>query len=422
MFLSNKKRYFSLLLSFLLCSCNSQLTGTWENIIADNVINVNNNIVSPFNTIMCLKYFFTDKEEDIKDEKINEISSLYNKEVKRLHKLYDRHNSYLDDNNELLTNLKTINDSYGTNKEIKCDKELYDLLKFSIEAFNFTNGYFNIFTGHLVSFWEDCFNKANNLNDLATFDPYFNDEVQEELESLVKSVPNSIEKISQQLTFNDANLSVKFNKLDFNNVRPSITLGGIAKGKTNDIIKEKLIENNYEKGYLISGNSSISSLSKPIYSKENKGQKISVINPLNNSFSNQQSAFSIKFKDKFNFSTSGSHIDGKYYSFKDENGNLIYRHHIINPYTGYPLSYHNSISIYSSTFSNAMLDVLSTAFMNLSLEDGLELKKEILNKFPNNNLELFYLENLKEGISLYYTSNIDNTLEIYEGVGTINEK
>lgn len=422
MFLSNRKKIVSLLLLLSLCSCNNQLTGTWENIIADNVINSNNNIVSPFNTIMYLKYFFKDKEDNIKDEKINEISSIYKNEVTRLHKLYDRHNSYLDESNELLVNLKTINDSYGTNKEIKCDKELYDLLKFSIEAFEFTNGYFNIFTGHIISFWEDCFDNANNFNDLTSFDPYFNESAKQELETLVESVPNSLEKIQQQLTFNDENLSVTFNKLDFNLVRPSITFGGIAKGKTNDYIKEKLINNNYTNGYLISGSSSISSLSKPIYSKKNKGQKISVINPLNNSFSSQQYAFSIQFKNEFNFSTSGNHIDGKYYSFKDENDNLVYRHHIINPYTGYPLSYHHSISIYSSTFSNAMLDVLSTTFMNLSLEEGIELKKEILKKFPNNDLELFYLENLNDGIGLYYTSNINDTLEIYEGVKVLNEK
>ena len=74
-----------------------------------------------------------------------------------------------------------------------------------------------------------------------------------------------------------------------------------------------------------------------------------------------------------------------------ENDNIIYRHHIINPFTGYPESYYRSVSIKTSYFSNAYVDAFSTAFMNLSIEDGKVLRNKILSQFNNADLEVYYL-------------------------------
>ena len=197
-------------------------------------------------------------------------------------------------------------------------------------------------------------------------------------------------------------------------------MGGIAKGYATDIIKENLLKNGYKDGYLISGGSSISTLSKPIYTRKEKGQKLSVINPEKSNIMEKEAAFSIKFTEEFNFSTSGNYTTNKSYSFLDNDGNIVYRHHIINPFTGYPESLHRSVSIATSYFSNAQVDALSTAFMNLSVEDGLKLRKALLEKYEGSNLEVFYLDQQgrKENavVTVIATSNVNDTLTVADGV------
>ena len=243
---------------------------------------------------------------------------------------------------------------------------------------------------------------------------------------MVDSIPNTLEQIEQQLTFDNENKTVTFNKCDFNNeVKPIISVGGIAKGYATDIIKATLKNKGYTDGYLISGGSSISSLSKPIYTKEVGGQKISVINPAKSTFFEKQRAFSLLITEEFSFSTSGNYTDNKSYSFVDNEGNRIYRHHIINPFTGYPESYYRSISILTTSFSNLMVDALSTAFMNLNLEDGMKLRNKILELYPDSNLELMYLlqeNDDKNAIcTVHATSNINGTLQAAEGIEIIYE-
>ena len=164
---------------------------------------------------------------------------------------------------------------------------------------------------------------------------------------------------------------------------------------------------------------------KPIYSKDSLGQKISVINPELSNIISKVPAITMYFTDEFNYSTSGNYTDGKHYNFMDGD-NMIYRHHIINPYTGYPESYYRSVSIKTSYFSNAYVDAFSTAFMNLSIEDGKLLKDKILKQFPGSDLELFYLTQTGKKDSatftVYATSNVNGTLVAGDKVNIVYEE
>ena len=336
-----KIRKLSLLLIVMLLSSCKEVTGTWKSFVAtdEKVISTVNTRVTPFNTVMQINYFLNDENED-NETLFNNVTNLFNNEVARLHKNFDRHYNYLD-NDELINNIKVINDSYGTNKEIKCSNELYSLLKLSVECYELTDGYFNVFSGNITDFWNSIFDRAYNDYEatLKDYEPSYNEELASKLALLVDSMPSNVDEINQQLTFNDENKTVIFNKCDFNNdIVPLISTGGIAKGYATDLIKEKLVNNGYKDGYLISGGSSISTLDKPIYSKDSKGQKISVINPEISNIIEKKPAFSLHYKDEFNFSTSGNYTDNKNYYFIDENDNIIYRHHIINPFTRYPES------------------------------------------------------------------------------------
>ena len=193
---------------------------------------------------------------------------------------------------------------------------------------------------------------------------------------------------------------------------------------TTDLIKNRLKTIGYVDCYLISGGSSISSVSKPIFTEEAGGQKISVVNPAKSTFFSKESAFSLKVTEEFSFSTSGNYTESKNYPLEVD-GNRLYRHHIINPFTGYPESHYRSVSILTHSFFNVMVDALSTAFMNLNLEEGMKLRKKILEKYPDSDLELLYLlqENDDQNAicTIHTTSNINETLIAAEGIEIIYE-
>ena len=424
-----KKKLLPLLLVFTLISCNNDIKGEWKThvVTVASTQTTANTYVTPFNTSMQINYFLNEKnKEEVNINAFNNVKKIYESEVNRLHVLFDRHYYYKDNDGEVFTNVKTINESYGSGTPIKCSDELYELLKQGVECFKLTDGMFNIFTGSLTNYWDQVFASVYSYEPLDSCDPNFNELKRLELEELVNSIPKTLEQIEEQLTFDDENKTVTFNKCDFNNdIKPIISVGGIAKGYATDIIKETLKNNGYIDGYLISGGSSISSLSKPIYTKEVGGQKISVINPAKSTFFEKQRAFSLLITEEFSFSTSGNYTDNKSYVFIDEDGNRIYRHHIINPFTGYPESYYRSISILTTCFSNLMVDALSTAFMNLNLEDGMKLRNKILELYPDSNLELMYLlqeNDDKNAIcTVHATSDINGTFQAAEGIEIIYE-
>lgn len=427
-----KKILFPCVILLSLCSCGETIKGSWHSIVAtqDDIITTINTTVPPFNTVMNLNYFLYDDQEDKNDQILNQVTSIYNSEVSRLHKIFDRHYYYKaqdDYSVDVITNIKTINDSYGTNQEVKCSDELYSLLKTSIHGYELTNGYFNIFTGSLTDYWNQIFDEVLNFGgSLQDNDPYYNESKKQQLEEIVSSIPNTIEEVKQQLTFNDENKTVIFNKLEKNVIRPYISVGGIAKGMATDIIKNKFIESGYLNGYLISGGSSISTVSKPIYTNKEKGQNLSVINPATSNIVEKKAAFSLKFTEEFNFSTSGNYTTGKSYSFKTDNGDIVYRHHIINPFTGYPESYYRSVSIATSYFSNAMVDIFSTALMNTSIEEGIVLRNKLFEMYPNGDFNVFYLRQIGDDdnaeVTVYATSDMNKTLKTEKGVNVVYEK
>ena len=157
-----KIRKLSLLLIVMLLSSCKEVTGTWKSFVAtdEKVISTVNTRVTPFNTVMQINYFLNDENED-NETLFNNVTNLFNNEVARLHKNFDRHYNYLD-KDELINNIKVINDSYGTNKEIKCSNELYSLLKLSVECYELTDGYFNVFSGNITDFWNSIFDRAYN--------------------------------------------------------------------------------------------------------------------------------------------------------------------------------------------------------------------------------------------------------------------
>ena len=397
---------FCLLL--LVSSCSSTNVGEWISIGSSSVhvkTTTPGTNVSPFNTVFLLKYFENDKkdydasfEEELKNTFIDTITST--------HKEFDRHYSYYlnDSSKDLITNVKTINDSYGTNEWVTCSDELYDLIKQGHELTLLTDGYFNFYVGRLVDFWAEILDEINNYSDPMEWDPLYNERQLTKQKELAYSVP-SLEEIQNIMSFDDQNKRVRFNVVDDvvyegktlerskknSPYRPLITSGGIAKGLAADYIKEALVKKNFTDGYINCGQSSISMLSNPNFTP-NHTQKINIKDPRSLPYEDKL-AFSLTFDYEFNLSTSGNYTVGHSYTiYHPETHKIIYRHHIIDPTSGDCSQYHSSVSIFSNTFSNAELDAFSTALVNLSTEDGLKFREKLLQEYPEHDLGIIFLD------------------------------
>lgn len=438
------KKINLLLLSIILVGChrNNQTSslkysGTWENIIAQNILTTNGSGVSPFNTSMNLRYFISDDLTN-KDMVIEDIKSTYQNSIGELHRKFDRHNSYyLDNANKDLgkyTNIKDVNNSIDTGTKVKLDEETFNLLKLGVEYTIYTDFYFNIFVGELTDYWDRLFSEYNSIlseeeyNEFINGEPLFNDESQKRIEHLVECIPNTKEEIDKVLKFNEESLEVEFNSLKDENGNSlgniSISVGGIAKGYATDIVKNVLLEKGYNQGYLFSGGSSISSLGEPIYNNS-KGQYLTVVDPRTaSSIFDKKPAFGIYLKEEFNMSTSGNYTSGKSYTLEDnQTGELVTRHHIINNFTGYPEYKEGvaSVSVFSKTLSAGILDAFSTTLVNKTIEEGLVFRNRVMNdsNLGNPDLEIIYIkENLNDNtIEIISTSNFNNTLEKNDSEG-----
>ena len=69
--------------------------------------------------------------------------------LEEYHQLYDIYNDYKE-----INNLKTINDNAGI-KPVQVDQRIIDLLTFSKDVYNKTNGKVNIAFGAVLQLWHD---------------------------------------------------------------------------------------------------------------------------------------------------------------------------------------------------------------------------------------------------------------------------
>ena len=290
------------------------------------------------------------------------------------HKLLDPSHEY-----EGINNIKTINDSYGLDP-VKVDKELIELLDSAITMSELTEGYFNPTIGKVSSVWKDLFNNEHVNND-----------PDEKLvkESLSASIPYNL--LREYIVLDKENNTVTFKKFEDTDLKVIIDLGAYSKGYVLDKVYDALMK--YKSGFLISaGGSSIITYVEP--TQEKLSWVIGVKNP-----NTGASAFQLKSKNMF-ISTSG---DEQQY-FINENG--IRRHHILNPYTGYPENNYRSITLLSKTNAGA-LDALSTALYS---SDNIEKIISNVEDYYNIDIEkaLVYEDENKELLLNYDDSIIDD--------------
>ena len=284
--------------------------------------------------------------EDLKDEMYDSL----NDTVIFYHKLFDAHHYYEEDG-ELISNLRVINDSYGSEESIRTDHALIEALKESIDLASLTDGYFNPTVGILSEIWNDRFNKQYN-----------DDPKQEDIDKALGCVIPT-DKLKEIIEIDETNDTVTLHRYESCEDKVVIDLGAFCKGYVLDKAYEELKK--YGSSFLIDGGSS--SVISYVAEDEDIAWTIGIRKP-------DDESVLYGFEDK-NISLSTSGDDEKYF-LTDMDGQQLRRHHILDPYTGYSKNCFRTITLLSDSHAG-VLDALSTALFNI---EDIDKQNDIIRK------------------------------------------
>lgn len=268
------------------------------------------------------------------EEDFTELVQKLKDELSRYNDLYDIYHSY-----EGINNIKTINENAGK-EAVKVDREIIDLLKFSIELYSNTKGQTNIAMGSLLSIW-------HSYRTLGIEEP---DKASLPSEYVLKRAAEHMD--ITKIIIDEENSTVYLADPGM-----SLDVGSIGKGyavqKLAEYAKELGVKN-----MLLSVGGNICTIGAH---EDGTPWKLGVQNP--DMESSQTYVARVKLQDGYCIVTSGDYqryyiAYGKKYC------------HIIDPDTLYPAEGIASVSIITNNSGAA--DALSTAVFCMSVEEGLE--------------------------------------------------
>lgn len=293
---------------------------------------IEDEFVFPMNTITQLRMYYQSQYDEVYSSFDNIVISL-SKEV-------DRYHDY-----EGINNLKTINDSCGSDEYIKVSKELFDLIELSIDITKLSEGKFNLAMGNII----DLYSSKISDEYVGREDTLFDDEI---INEYLANIP-SYEEIDEVIKLNKEDNSIKLNKYNDNDV--VISLGAIAKGFVMQKAYEFLKVYDYP-ALFDAGSSTMATINN----KSEDGWNIGFGSA--NLEMDGGTLTTVNVKGDHFISTSGDYQ--QYFKYKDENGNYRLMHHIIDPNTGISNSYLRAVTLLSNNASLAVLDALSTVLFN----------------------------------------------------------
>ncbi|MBQ4060421.1 MAG: FAD:protein FMN transferase, partial [Bacilli bacterium] len=214
----NKKSKLIFLISLFIVGCEK----VEDPVLLSHIVPgdfIDDEFVFPMNTITTLRMYYKSQYEQVVNEFDNIVISL-SKEV-------DRYHDY-----EQINNLKTINDSCGSDTFVNVSDELFELIKLSIDITKLSEGKFNLAMGNIIDLYSSKISEELSGREDTLFE-------QELINQYVANIP-SYEIIDEVIELDYENKAVKLNKYNENNV--IISLGAIAKGfvmqKAYDYLKE----------------------------------------------------------------------------------------------------------------------------------------------------------------------------------------
>ena len=357
------RRIISLLLCCLVFGACSKKT---ENV--ESKKDVKNNESASFKKFS--KSFFGVFDTDVafsaycaNEEEFNKYYKVLEEDMKRYHNLY---NSF---ENASENNIKTINDNAGK-EPVKVDKEIIELLEFSIENYKKLSNKNNIGIGSVTSLWKAEKDAAVDLKGKLPDD----NKIKEGLKHT--NIDNIVIDKKNSTVF----LKDKDMKLD---------VGAIAKGYSVERVMNKLKSMGL-KSAVISAGGNVKAIGSPLEKDKNKWG-IGIQDPKFDS--EKVDIKEVIYTDETSAVTSGDYQ--RFYYVGDKAYN-----HIIDPETGYPKDKIKSVTVLCK--DSGLADFLSTSLFLMDVEEGKELLKKV------DGAEAYWI--LSDG-SVHYTENMEKLLK-----------
>lgn len=305
---------------------------------------------------------YTETKEEF-DAVCEEIKGLLN-EYHRLFNIYTRY--------EGLNNLVTINEvRNGVHQTVSVDEKIIDMLTFSKEMYEKTNGKVNVAMGSVLRIWHNY--RTWGLDDPDTA----------ELPDMEK-----LKKAEKHTDINNVIIDKENNTVFLADPEMLLDVGAIAKGYS----VEKVAQNLESKGvtsFILNVGGNIRTIG---LNGENKPFRAGIENP---DKENEETPY-IEFVELSNNSIVTS---GSYQRFYTVNG--VNYHHIIDPATLMPGTKYNSVSVI--TPDSGMGDALSTALFLMDTDEGKALIESI------ENTEAMWV--LPDGTQVYSSGFENHTFE-----------
>lgn len=300
---------------------------------------------------------YADSEDAFKEQ-----ADLLNEELLRYHKLFNIYNNY-----EGINNLRTVNLNAGK-EPVKVDQEIIDLLKFSIDLYDKTDGEINIAMGSVLKIWHNY--RTSGINDP---------------ESATLPSMEKLQEATKHCDINNIIIDEEASTVYLADPEMSLDVGSIGKGYAVQMVAEYARELGYDNLVINCGGNVASVGTKA----DGENWIFGIQNPDLNATNDILKRVSIADNCLV---TSGDYqryyiVDGVEYC------------HIIDPDTLMPADYFKAVSII--TDHSGLADALSTALFNMPYEDGLALINSIDNAeaiwvFEDGSIK--YSENFEEYI------------------------
>lgn len=258
-----------------------------------------------------------------------EAASAIHEDLIFTHRLFNRHELYDD-----VKNIAYLNE-HASEAPVPVDPLLFDLIQFSLDAYDFTNGAFHPGLGKATTLWETA-------RDIQKPPP------SSELSPILEHIDPAV------IELDEAAKTVFFHDAEF-----ELDLGAIAKGYAAEYVAVRAEERGASNILL------------------NLGGNLRTIGMRDSDDSGEAEAWRIGIRDPraegpkmaLNLYEGSLVTSGDYERVFTYEGKRY--HHILDPTTLMPTESYQGVTIYHP--DSGLADVLSTAFFNLSVEEGSDL-------------------------------------------------
>jgi thiamine biosynthesis lipoprotein len=276
------------------------------------------------------------------EEEFNAYYTEIQNQFKEYNELYNIYNDYPGVNN-----IKTINENAGI-APVKVDQRIIDLILFSKEWYEKTNGKTNIAMGSVLSIWHD-----------------YRDEGEDDLANAKLPPMEELVAASEHMDINKVEVNEEEGTVYLSDPLMRLDVGSVAKGYATEQIGEMMREKGFT-SLIISAGGNVKALDKPLDEIRDRWG-IGIQNPDESVFSDGATLDTV-FGNNISVVTSGDYQ--RYYVVGDKK-----YHHLIDGETLMPGTKFKAVSVVVK--DSGLADFLSTTLFLSTLEEGKEILSSI---------------------------------------------